>query len=130
MPTPYLKQACVFIYIKNIYIICYVQWNSLIQHQLDRSCAGLLNTPNFLWVIFVTLQPTNRECAFTGYFHFITRRLSCFNYHRPTQKFSFGPHCCTPLIHHLVQLPKYRDFWSIGTQFKGILLCIRASKIS
>ena len=49
-------------------------------------------------------QPALRECTFVSYFHFIIKRLSCFNYHMLSHRFSFTTQCCKPLTHHLVQL--------------------------
>jgi len=66
MLTQYLKQACVFTYTKNIYVICYVQCSSLIQHQLDQSGAGLSNLPNFQTAHIVTKFFMGNFCYFAA----------------------------------------------------------------
>jgi len=66
MLTPSLKQACVFIYAKNIYLIYYVQWNSLIRHQLDQSGVGLSNIPNFQTAHIVTRFFIGNFCYFAA----------------------------------------------------------------
>jgi hypothetical protein len=45
-----------------------------------------------------------REHALVSYFHDIIRRMRSFDYLKPSYVFSFGMHCCKPLLQHLVHL--------------------------
>jgi hypothetical protein len=45
-----------------------------------------------------------RECAIVSYFHFIIKRLSTFNYYRPSHGFSFWIDCCKSVVENLVRL--------------------------
>jgi hypothetical protein len=38
------------------------------------------------------------------------KRLGFISYHRPSHRFSFGPHYCKPRVHHLVQLCSFQLF--------------------
>jgi hypothetical protein len=118
--------------IVKILMACKYSRIPLIRHRQNQTDARLSNILDYQAVQILTKfltgnflllcsQPSENVLP-VSYFHFVIKRLSFFSYHRPIHGFSFGTHCCKPLMQHLVKLPKYQDFRSTSIRMKGILL--------
>jgi len=75
-------------------VFCYCCY--ILAAQLIRGVCHLVDI-SFSYCFIRILQPALIECALVSNFHFIIKRLSFFNYHRPSHRFSFTMHYCKQL---------------------------------